>query len=856
MIPLKLELKNFMAYREPDALDFAGLHTVVLTGENGAGKSTLLDAITWAIWGEARGRRNDELISQGETEMRVLFVFSENGKTYRISRVCKLGKASKAKAATASITLEFLVDNDSGFTTLTEQSVRETQAKIEREINLGYETFINTAYLKQGRADEFTVRSPAERKTLLAEMLKLDVWQGYEQKAKERLDETARELEIRQTRLKEIETDMARLPEAEQELQAAQDGAAAAQTRMNESEAEVAALNKLREQARAAQTNIAGLQTRAGALAADLSKISDESRRHREALAAYQEAIGQREQIETGFARHEAARAELDALNLKLASMVELNTRKTKAEAEIADARRAIESERDGLKRRAQETERLADDAKLRQEFEATTRELNALVEDQQAQTSMNEYLSSLREQHVETKSQNDELRRKMGDLKERIAKLGRVGAICPTCGRELAEPDRVRILADWNADGKRMGDEHRANQTRLDELIAERKNLEDKLAGLEASLRKLPGIQREHAAQETRLAQAASAAQELPPLREQLSKTESALNQNAYANAARAALQTVMDELNALGYDGKSHAQLRDVALPALRGFVERKTQLDRAEIGVQAERSALESLELREKDARAQNETAQTEMARWQAELAALEKDLTRAPQAEANFSRARNEYFAAQRKVGEANQKVQACKNLEGTRARFIGEVTALRQRQSLLGDLREAFGKNGAPALIVETILPQLEANANDLLGRMTNGRMNVRFETQRVAQTGNVSETLELRISDELGERAYEMFSGGEAFRINFAVRIALSKLLAHRAGAQLQTLFIDEGFGTQDALGRERLIEAIRLIEDDFTRVFIITHIDELKDAFPSRIEVFKTARGSVARVV
>jgi exonuclease SbcC len=262
------------------------------------------------------------------------------------------------------------------------------------------------------------------------------------------------------------------------------------------------------------------------------------------------------------------------------------------------------------------------------------------------------------------------------------------------------------------------------------------------------------------------------------------------------------------------------------------------------------------LESLELREKDARAQNEAAQTEMARWQAELAALEKDLARAPQAEANFARARNEYFAAQRKVGEANQKVQACKNLEGTRARFIGEVTALRQRQSLLGDLREAFGKNGAPALIVETILPQLEANANDLLGRMTNGRMNVRFETQRVAQTGNVSETLDLRISDELGERAYEMFSGGEAFRINFAVRIALSKLLAHRAGAQLQTLFIDEGFGTQDALGRERLIEAIRLIEDDFTRVFIITHIDELKDAFPSRIEVFKTARGSVARVV
>lgn len=856
MIPLRLELKNFMAYREPDPLDFGGLHTVVLTGENGAGKSTLLDAITWAVWGEARGRRTDELISQGESEMRVTFVFAERNKTYRISRVCKLGKATKTKQPGSSMSLEFLIQNEAGWQPLGEHSTKETQAKIEREINLSYETFINTAYLKQGRADEFTVRQPAERKVLLGEILSLDVWQTYEKKAKEQLDDVARELDIRQTRLKEMEEDMARLPAYELELSAAQEAAASAHTRMNESEAELAALNKLAEQARAAQAKIGAAQTRANALAAELNKIADETRSHHAALSNYQQAIHQRQEIETGFAQYEAARAELDGLNLKLASMVELNTRKSKAEAEIADARRAIESERDAARRHTQELERLADDTRLRADFETTTRDLSRLMEEQQAQASMIEYLSSLREQHVETKAVNDELRRKMTDLKERISRLERVGAICPTCGRELAEPDRARILADWKLDGKRMGDEHRANEARLTDLINERKELEERLAGLDASLRKLPGIQREHSAQETRLAQAASAAAELAPARQKLARAESALSQNDYAPTPRAALHKVMDELNALGYDGKHHASLRDVALPQLRQFADRKIQLDKAEIGVQAEQRALESLQLREKDARAQNDTAQAEMAGWRDELTALEQELSRAPQANANFARARNEYYAAQRKMGEANQKVESCKALEGTRARFIGEVVAFRQKQSLLAELREAFGKNGAPAMIIETILPQLEANANDLLGRMTNGRMNVRFETQRVAQTGNVSETLDLRISDELGERAYEMFSGGEAFRINFAVRIALSKLLAHRAGAQLQTLFIDEGFGTQDTAGRERLIEAIRLIEDDFTRVFIITHIDELKDAFPSRIEVFKTPGGSMARVV
>jgi exonuclease SbcC len=86
--------------------------------------------------------------------------------------------------------------------------------------------------------------------------------------------------------------------------------------------------------------------------------------------------------------------------------------------------------------------------------------------------------------------------------------------------------------------------------------------------------------------------------------------------------------------------------------------------------------------------------------------------------------------------------------------------------------------------------------------------------------------------------------------------VNFAIRLALSELLAQRAGARLQTLVVDEGFGSQDAMGRQHLIEAINLVKQDFARVLVITHIEELKDAFPNRIEVEKTADGSVIKVV
>jgi exonuclease SbcC len=74
--------------------------------------------------------------------------------------------------------------------------------------------------------------------------------------------------------------------------------------------------------------------------------------------------------------------------------------------------------------------------------------------------------------------------------------------------------------------------------------------------------------------------------------------------------------------------------------------------------------------------------------------------------------------------------------------------------------------------------------------------------------------------------------------------------------LAQRKGARLQMLVIDEGFGSQDTQGRQRLIQSINAVRADFAKILVITHLDELKDAFPTRIEVEKTEMGSVIRVI
>lgn len=204
-------------------------------------------------------------------------------------------------------------------------------------------------------------------------------------------------------------------------------------------------------------------------------------------------------------------------------------------------------------------------------------------------------------------------------------------------------------------------------------------------------------------------------------------------------------------------------------------------------------------------------------------------------------------------AQREIGQYEALLARCAAAKNDRIKRVEEKRAAARDKDVFKELIAAFGKKGVQALIIENALPEIQENANDLLGRMTDGAMQVQLLTQREAKSKNTGaiETLDIIISDDMGTRPYEMFSGGEAFRINFALRVALSKMLARRAGAPLQTLIIDEGFGTQDPRGREAIIDALQTVSTEFALVLAITHIDELKEQFPTRIEVVKGATGS-----
>lgn len=203
-----------------------------------------------------------------------------------------------------------------------------------------------------------------------------------------------------------------------------------------------------------------------------------------------------------------------------------------------------------------------------------------------------------------------------------------------------------------------------------------------------------------------------------------------------------------------------------------------------------------------------------------------------------------------------LGRLEQKIHQLELLQNQYEQEKEQLAVCKKKQRVYQELAQAFGKNGIQALMIENVLPQLEAETNKLLSRLSGSQLHVQFITQKLgsksAKKGaKLVDTLEILIADTRGTRAYETYSGGEAFRINFAIRLALAKLLAQRAGAALQLLIIDEGFGTQDTEGCDRLIASINAIASDFACILTVTHIPHLKEAFQARIEVNKNQQGS-----
>lgn len=857
MIPLSLKLSGFLSYREPAELDFSAFDLACISGSNGAGKSSLLDAITWALFGQAR-RRDDALIHSACKSAEVAFDFAYEGNLYRVLR-------SKARDKPAALEFYVGVPGEDGrapdWKPLTERSLRDTEAHIQQVLRMDYETFTNASFFLQGKADQFATQRPGDRKRILSSILGLDAWEEYRERAVERRRALEGEVAFLESRLGEIQAELNEEPARVEQLKQQE----AELKRLSKArliqEANLDTLRKLAASLEERRKLVESLRARSGEARQRETALQERLEQRQSERDVILAELARAEEIRARYRDWQAARAALERWEEVAARFREQEKLRNGPLTEIEAERAALQREAEGLRETARAVAALQAEA---ERWQAQAHQAQARLEETAAQiqrrAALQEALRGLEKQRADAQAENPRLRSEMDELKQRIEQLEAArGAACPVCGQPLGEKERETLVAELKVRGKELGERYRANRRLLQEF-------EERVRAMEAEIKALATIESEaqRAAQQAEQAKA-----RLEHIRAQveqweasgaprLAQIEEALRSGDFARQARARLAEVDAALRAIGYDAAAHDVVRKA---------EQAGRSSEAELrALEAARARLEPLEREVAELRAELAEQREEAARREAEARsaaeAYEAERASLPdlqKAERELLELQEQENALRMKVGMARQKVQVMDDLRRRQAELGAQREEKVRLVTRLKTLERAFGKDGVPALLIEQALPEIEVAANEILDRLSAGSMSVHFETQREYRDRNREdrrETLDIVVSDVSGPREYECFSGGEAFRVNFAIRLALSRVLAQRAGARLQTLVVDEGFGSQDAEGRQRLVEAINLVRPDFAKILVVTHLEELKDAFPTRIEVEKTPSGSSLRVV
>ncbi len=835
-----------MCYKDA-ALDLTGVHLACLSGDNGAGKSALLDAITWALWGEGRSS-SDDLIAQGEIEMQVDLEFYSGDQLYRVVR-------HRTKRGPGTTLLNFYIQNGSEWTRLNQNNLRTTQEYVTQLLRMRYETFINSAFLKQGKADEFTLKTPTQRKQVLAEILGLSYFDELEKKAREQAKEAEEKLKQSRNRLSEIGEGLDRRPAFEAQKKEAEILLLECREQLVNQKQALVDLRGDEVRLKAKELQLSQLNHRLAQLQKQLADLGKEKTGAYTKLKQSQAVLAHRKEIEEGYEKLQKLTGEIQIHEEKAQRFLALQSQANKLENQINTERGKLEGNLKFAEKK------LAENRVLSGELPSLEAQAARLKKDLETATAAAETFDKKRTEvqakEAEVRHTDTEVKRLQKELAEIEAKAKRMpqpGETCDRCGTQLTPEACEKTIQQYR-------DEYRVKQKDFREIQKQLENLKQTVEEERKGLREFekpalerPILEKQAGALDQRLENGRKAASEQAALQEDLERYTFQMNAKQYAENEQKRLADLRLEVKEVGYNDEAHAKTR-TEQQELRKFEEQNRKLSYALEDQTRATEDLKRLEERENILSQEEISSQQELKELKAETTGLEQLRARIKAEETRINEGESREKTILRQVWDAEAGLKHCEELDEEKKNLELEHTASAQAKDLYSELSEAFGKRGLQALVIDTVLPELEEEANHLLGEMSDGRMSVRFDTQRDSKKGEIIETLDLRISDDQGSRPYELFSGGEAFRVNFAVRIALSKLLARRSGAQLRTLIIDEGFGSQDGQGRERLVEAIRGIEKDFERILIITHLQELKDVFPVRIDIVKAEGGSTIMV-
>ncbi len=780
----RVVLQNFRQHADTRVEFGPGVTGII--GPNGSGKTTILEAIAWAIYGNpaARGTRDSIRFNRAgaRSGVRVELDFDLGGHNYRVVR--------------GLTNAELYLD---GPHNKIADSITGVTEVLTRRLGMTREEFFNTYFTGQKELSVMAAMSPTERAQFLSRVLGYERLRAAQEIARDRRRAIVAEMAGLRQGMGDPETVARQVAETETRLEQARDRARFAQRRRDATQESLEAVGPKWEAAQRAREAHQ-------ALLADLR------------VAEQEEASEQREvqRLERDLADAASARAELEGLRIELEPFpllasefqrLDVLAREEGRRRALLETQATIAEDLVRLRdRRAKlenaptlETEIDAALVAKRAEFEATDGLLEArrtewVRDRQEAETKR----QSLREQYTELKEQRD-----------RIVSLGAEGA-CPTCARPLGDTYRAVLdLLDEQIETVRVdGNYYKARFEQLMEMPEDVQALDEQRRAMSLEVSTL----------ERRLTKVQLAVQELAHVESDLA------GKNERAAQVSAELATIPP-----GYDAARHETLRseierltplDARAARLSAQLERVPQLERERAGaaerLETIRERLKALEGRRAETTVQE--AEHEALRGQYERATAE-----AHTADLALVQAQGEEASAQIALERAHGVAAEL----ASRQRMLSELT---QRKLLHDELDRAF--TDLRTDLNFQLRPELSELASGFLSDLTDGR----YGEMELDDSYNI-----IVLEDGLPK---PVISGGEEDLANLVLRLAISQMIAERAGQPFSLLILDEIFGSLDEGRRANVLDLLRRLQGRFEQVILITHIEQVREGVDRVIAV------------
>lgn len=792
----RIALHNYRAFQHEELAFPEGITAII--GNNGTGKSTIIEAVGWALYGNRVARTTKEDIKrQGAApndECYVTLTFTLGDDDYEVTRI--MTGSSLSTDATVKVNGLVAASSASGATEL-----------MEKKLGMDHDAFFTSLVARQKEINALSSKTPGERKRSMLRMLNIDAIEEAVKQVRQDKRNTRQLVEAMRSALKDLD-----------ELQ-------------EQREQQRTAKEEIDDQLKEVNSVLSSLTSR-------VSQLREQRQAEQQKLERYNELQNQRsttkERLQSKRQQHEQKQEERQELQRKKQHLEELQPKEERYQ-DLKEQKETMEEQRERHRTRQQledDVTEIKDDIEGLQETASSLRqELEDREGVEKRLEEVNQQLEDVAEHKNEAASSRKVTDTKLASAKEKLEEMQQhhetieeqgADSDCPTCGRPLGD-HYEEILHDYEEKAATLRDT-------VHSLEQQKKEVGDQLGQLNQRQQRLTETKGKLEQQHEQLKQKK---QRYDHIEEQLAEQQQKLQEK----------QQRIEALGRVTFDEEGYHRVAD-EIQELESTREKI-------IGLRSQVKRLDDVTEQLQQLQKDMEEARHGLQQLNEDIDALDFDRERYEQLEEAYEQKREQLQEMREKrIQLTARQDQAASQLERL-AEEIAEQKEqreeiqkhrreIRQLERLAGP-RDSGLLNEFKHYLISRIGPMLSHYASHFFTVFTAGKYS-QIE---------VDDNYEIYIYDDGEQFGIERFSGGEEDLANLSLRLAISQVIAERAGGvDFHFIVLDEIFGSQDRERRINVLNTLGELSNQFQQVLLITHIEEIKDSMEHVIRTYEDEQG------